>query len=112
MTITLPVWGSASETKIAWLRFSAGALSRVRSSSSSAQSGRMMVRQRTGQTSMQASHSMQSGAWKAVWMSQLRQRCTSRAVSSGPKPSSTSRLRRSKRRLRSTRAISCRPWGL
>jgi hypothetical protein len=41
-----------------------------------------MPRQSTGQTSTQASHSMQSGAVKWVWTSQFRQRSTSRSVAS------------------------------
>ena len=51
-----------------------------------------MVRQSTGQMSMQASHSMHSFAANTVCTSQLRQRCTSCAACSAVKPSSTSML--------------------
>ena len=50
----------------------------------------MIVRQFSGQTSMQASHSMHRFAVKFVCMSQLRHRCTSAAVCSALNPSSTS----------------------
>ncbi len=53
----------------------------------------VIVRQFTGQTSTHASHSMQRFAVKFVSMSQLRQRCTSRAVCSALNPSSTSTSR-------------------
>ena len=46
--------------------------------------------QSIGQMSTQASHSMQAGAEKTVWTSQLRQRCASASACSGSKPSSTS----------------------
>ena len=38
---------------------------------------RMKLMQSTGQMSMQASHSMHSGAENTVWISQLRQRSAS-----------------------------------
>ena len=45
-----------------------------------------IVRQSTGQMSMQASHSMQAGAVKCVCTSQFRQRSTSAVVCSGVNP--------------------------
>ena len=71
-----------------------------------------IVRQESGQMSMQASHSMHLAAVKTVSISQFRQRCTSRAVCSALKPSSTSMLSSSKRRIRSTCCIFWRVAGL
>ena len=72
----------------------------------------MIVRHCTGQTSMQASHSMHSGAWKTVSMSQLRQRWTSWTVCSAVNPSSTSVESEAKRRVSSTWVICWRGEGL
>ena len=72
------------------LGFVAGALSRERSCASGPFG--VMVRQSTGQMSMQASHSMQSFAVNTVCISQLRQRCTSSAACSAVNPNSTSTL--------------------
>ncbi len=109
LTITRSVCGSPSDTYNGCFRLSAGAVSRVRSSASSP--GAVMVRQSTGQMSMHASHSMQSGAVKCVCTSQLRQRSTSRAVCSASKPSSTSVLRRRSRSPSSTCVILARDAG-
>ena len=86
-------------------------LSEARSCASSLVSG-TMLRQLTGQTSTQASHSMQALAVKCVWMSQFRQRSTSRAACSGEKPSSTSVSSRRKRSTSSTWSMRVRPSGL
>ncbi len=113
LTISRAVWGSAPEAKMSCFRFFAGALRRVRSSASVPPSlNGAMVRQCTGQTSTQASHSMQSRSVKTVCTSQLRQRSTSRTVWSSVKPISTSTWTDLKRSTRSTWLIFWRWAGL
>ena len=90
LTMTRPVCGSAADTYSACVGFVAGALSRARSSASVPFGA--MVRQSTGQMSMQASHSMHSFAANTVCTSQFRQRCTSSAACSAVNPNSTSTL--------------------
>ena len=109
-TITRFVCGSASLTKISCDMFVAGAESRVRRSASSPAGA--IVMQFSGQMSTHASHSMQSFSSKCVSMSQLRQRCTSRAVCSGVKPSSTSTFTAEKRFTSSSCVIFARGDGL
>src|SRR3984957_8128994 len=69
-TMTRPVCGRPADTYSSWVRFFAGALRRERRSASSPLW--VMVRQSTGQISMQASHSMHSFAVNTVCTSQLR----------------------------------------
>ena len=88
--MTRPVCFSAADTYSGRSGSRRGAL--VRALISASVPLGVIVRQSTGQMSMQASHSMHSGALNTVWMSQLRQRCTSSAVCVGSKPSSTSVL--------------------
>src|ERR1700730_3102653 len=89
-TITRAVCGRAAETYSACFGLVAGAVKRVRKSGSAP--FWVMVRQSTGQMSIQASHSMHSFAVNTVCTSQFRQRCTSRPASSAGNPSSTSML--------------------
>ena len=70
--------------------FNAGVLRRDRSSTSGPFS--VMVRQLTGQISMQASHSIQRFALNTVCISQFRQRSASLAACWASNPSSTSFL--------------------
>ena len=109
LTITRPVCGSPPDTKIAWVVLVAGTVSRWRSSGSSPLA--VMVRQLVGQTSTQASHSMQRLSVNAVCTSQFRQRSTSRMVCSWSKPISTSIDSCLKRSLRSTCFIFAR-WAV
>src|SRR5687768_1897970 len=79
---------SGPETYKSCVRFSAGALSLVRRSGSSALPVKVM--QSIGQMSTQASHSMHSLSVNTVCTSQLRQRCASFHAVATSKPSSTS----------------------
>ena len=78
LTITFPVCGNVSDTKMSCTFFNAGVLRRDRSSTSGPFS--VMVRQLTGQISMQASHSIQRFALNTVCISQFRQRSASLAA--------------------------------
>src|ERR1035437_8083728 len=109
-TMTRFVWGRAVDTYTSCDGFTAGAESLDRRSVSSP--SLVMVRQRTGQTSTHASHSMHRFAVKCVSTSQLRQRATSRAVCSGVNPSSTSTLTAEKRFTSSSCVIFARGEGL
>src|SRR5688572_26849756 len=86
-TITRPVF-SPPATYRSWVRLSAGALSLVLRSGSSALPVKVM--QSIGQMSTQASHSMHSLSVNTVCTSQLRQRWASFHAVATSKPSSTS----------------------
>ena len=88
---------------------SAGAVNRCRRSGSSPFAA--IVRQSTGQMSMQASHSMHSESVKCVCTSQFRHRSTSCRVCSAVNPSSTSTVIFEKRTGRSTCFIFWRCTG-
>ena len=109
LTITRPVCGKPSDTYRSCSWFSAGADRRVRRSSSSPLF--VIVRQLTGQTSIHASHSIQSFSANTVWISQLRQRSTSLIICSTVKPSSTSISSFLKRSFKSTCGMRRRSAG-
>ena len=99
-TITRFVCTSASETYSGCDGLRRGAVSLSASESSGVSS--TIVRQSVGQTSMHASHSMQSGAVKCVSQSQLRQRSASFSACYSSKPSSTSTATLASRSVRCT----------